>query len=159
LSKRLKNYFNPSYLKKNNNYIARALLLHKYPAFSLIILEYIDITNLSKEDTLQLILEREQHYLDTLNPNYNLNPTAGSRLGSKHSAETRAKMSLAKNKRVFIYSFDSLSNKKTLHKSFDNCSEVSLHFKCGLRTLSRYIDKNKLFRKEWILSTSLISKE
>lgn len=35
------------------------------------------------------LLEREQHYLDTLLPAYNLSPTAGSWLGGKHTKETK----------------------------------------------------------------------
>jgi len=42
------------------------------------------------EDLSQLI-KREQHYIDTLNPEYNMCPTAGSRLGSKTTKETREK--------------------------------------------------------------------
>lgn len=41
----------------------------------------------------ETLLEREQHYIDTLNPTYNHLPKAGSRLGSKASSETRTKMS------------------------------------------------------------------
>jgi group I intron endonuclease len=40
----------------------------------------------------KLIL-REQFYIDALKPEYNINPIAGSRLGSKHSEESIAKMS------------------------------------------------------------------
>jgi len=41
------------------------------------------------------LIFREQHYIDTLKPEYNISPTAGSRLGSKSSDETRAKVSAA----------------------------------------------------------------
>lgn len=37
-------------------------------------------------------MEREQYYIDLLLPTYNINPTAGSRLGSIHSAKTIVKM-------------------------------------------------------------------
>lgn len=39
-----------------------------------------------------VLLEREQHYIDTLKPALNIAPKAGSRLGSKASDETKAKM-------------------------------------------------------------------
>ena len=45
-------------------YIYNALRNHGYSVFSLSTLEYIDISNLSKEDARKLILEREQYYLD-----------------------------------------------------------------------------------------------
>jgi group I intron endonuclease len=97
-SKRLKDYYSTYYLKQANSYICKALLLHTHSAFSLSILEYIDIKDLSKEKARLLILEREQYYLDLIfsidEPNiYNLLKEAGSRLGSKHSPETIAKLS------------------------------------------------------------------
>ena len=47
-------------------YICKALLYYRYSAFTLSILEYIDISNLSKEETRKLILSREQFYIDFL---------------------------------------------------------------------------------------------
>ena len=41
------------------------------------------------------VIPREQYYLDLLKPEYNLLFTAGSRLGSKHSEEAKAKISAA----------------------------------------------------------------
>jgi group I intron endonuclease len=43
-----------------------------------------------------LILEREQFYIDSLEPAYNINPIAGSRLGTRHTNETKALISEAK---------------------------------------------------------------
>jgi GIY-YIG catalytic domain len=69
LSKRLSNYYSIAYLTRfKSMYINNALLHHGYSEFSLSILEFIDITNLSKEDASKLILEREQHFLDSLSP-------------------------------------------------------------------------------------------
>ena len=45
------------------------------------------------ESNKEILLEREQFYIDSLRPYYNLLPTAGSRLGSKASEETKAKQS------------------------------------------------------------------
>lgn len=66
------------------------------------ILEYLDIENLSnaesplREDPFQesrkLILEREQHYIDSFSPEYNILKTVGSSLGYIHSEETLLKM-------------------------------------------------------------------
>ena len=63
--------------------ICRALLKHGYSHFKLEILEYCDVEG---------IRAREQHYLDTLKPEYNLLQTAGSSLGFKHSEESLAKL-------------------------------------------------------------------
>ena len=88
LSRRLKNYFNISYLeneiKNSNSMIYKALLKNGYSNFILEILEYCDVANLIK---------REQHYIDLLKPEYNILKIAGSPLGRKHSEETIAKMS------------------------------------------------------------------
>jgi len=85
LSKRFIRYFNLSYLKNRGTLIiSRALI--KYSNFSLEILEYCNIPDLT---------EREQYYLDTLNPRYNTLKIAGSSLGRKHSEEAKAKISKA----------------------------------------------------------------
>lgn len=42
------------------------------------------------------LIFREQHYLNTLKPEYNISPTAGSQLGTRRTAETRANMSAAR---------------------------------------------------------------
>lgn len=85
LSKRLKNYLNLSYLKsKNNLIISRALIKYGYSNFSLMILEYCNKSAL---------LIREQYYLDKLNPQYNILKIAGSSLKSKHTEETKVKIS------------------------------------------------------------------
>jgi group I intron endonuclease len=49
------------------------------------ILEYCD----SKD-----LIKREQYYINLLKPKYNIMKIAGSRLGSGHTEETRAKMSI-----------------------------------------------------------------
>jgi group I intron endonuclease len=51
------------------------------------ILEYCD----SKD-----LIKREQYYIDLLKPEYNILKIAGSRFGSIHTKETRAKMSSTK---------------------------------------------------------------
>jgi group I intron endonuclease len=65
-------------------YICRALLKHGYSSFGLSILEYCSVENL---------IQREQYYIDTLVPEYNICKTAGSTLGKTHSEKTRAKLS------------------------------------------------------------------
>jgi len=97
LSKRLNMYFSLSGLKKMDNHISRALLLHTHSVFSLSILKYIDISNLDDDKARILILESEQFYLDLVffgdEPNtYNILKVAGSSLGFKHTDETKAIM-------------------------------------------------------------------
>lgn len=85
LAKRFINYFNLSYLKNRETLvISRALIKYGYSNFSLEILEYCEIANLT---------EREQFYLDKLNPKYNTLKIAGSSSGYKHTEETKNKIS------------------------------------------------------------------
>jgi len=60
------------------------------------ILEYINIYELNKDkyEIKRVILDREQYYLDILNPSLNINKTAGSTLGYKHTEEMRKTMGL-----------------------------------------------------------------
>jgi group I intron endonuclease len=48
-----------------------------------------------------LLIDREQHYIDTLIPEYNMCRIAGSPLGYKHTDETKEKVSKAGKGRVF----------------------------------------------------------
>jgi len=93
LAVRFRFYYSISYLTRyNKSYINNALFLYGYSAFSLTILEYIDISNLSKDEARKLILEREQHYIDTLVPEYNILKVAGSSLGFLLSEKTKGLM-------------------------------------------------------------------
>jgi len=83
-------------------HIYNAILRHGLEAFSLSIIEYIDISNKSKEDARELILSREQHYIDLIfsedEPNtYYILKEAGSLLGYRHTKESLAKMSEAQS--------------------------------------------------------------
>jgi group I intron endonuclease len=68
-------------------YIHRALLKYGYSLFSLTILEYCSEENL---------IEREQYFIDTLKPDYNICTTAGSTLGKIHSDGAKEKISVSK---------------------------------------------------------------
>lgn len=52
-----------------------------------------EIVELCNED---VILAREQYYIDLMNPSFNLSPTAGSNKGIVFSKEVRKRMSLSK---------------------------------------------------------------
>lgn len=79
LTKRIRSYFQSTELERNPRHINRALLKYGHDKFKLEILEYCD------KDKL---MEREQFYLDQLNPSYNILKQAYSLEGFKHSAET-----------------------------------------------------------------------
>jgi len=171
LSIRLLPYYMPSQLKRIDNYICRAILRHGHSTFSLSIIEYIDISNLDQEKARNLILSREQVYLDLIfsidKPNtYNILKVAGSPLGYKHLAETKAKMSsahkgkvkseetkarmsAAKGTTIYIYDAQGI-----LVNSFCSGKETARYLECSYMTIYRYVDKNKLFKGKWILSSS-----
>ena len=81
---------------KNNLTISRALVKHGYNNFRLEILEYCDSSK-------SILLEREQYYIDQLNPNYNIEKIAGSSAGRLLSEETKLLISktLTANRKIF----------------------------------------------------------
>lgn len=85
LSKRLALYYSLIYLTKQskNSLILRALLKYGHSNFSLDILEYCEVNK---------VIEREQYYIDTLKPEYNILQIAGSSYGYKHTEETLSKL-------------------------------------------------------------------
>lgn len=94
LKNRFSNYYSLNYLNKTkgSSIICRALLKYGYPKFSLYIMEYCEPGSL---------LEREQYYINTLNPEYNILKIAGSRLGTIQSEKTKQSISNALKGRVF----------------------------------------------------------
>jgi len=74
-----------SILSTRKSIIYSAILKHRYINFSLDILEYC---------YKNLLIEREQYYLDNLKPEYNILKIANSRLGSKQSEATKIKISI-----------------------------------------------------------------
>lgn len=85
LGNRLGQYYTKKHLertlKKGNSIICASLLKNGLSNFSLEILEYC--TEVDK------VIEREQYYIDLLQPKYNIFPIAGSSYGFKHSTETK----------------------------------------------------------------------
>lgn len=79
-------------LLKGKSLIYSAILKHGLKNFQIEILEYCAAEN---------AISREQYYLDLLKPKYNILTTAGSRLGSIHSEESRLKMSNSSKGRKF----------------------------------------------------------
>lgn len=69
-----------------NHHLQRAYDHYGSDAFCFVVLEAVEHV----ED----LLAREQHYIDTLNPEYNIARTAGSSLGVKRSPEFKKKISI-----------------------------------------------------------------
>lgn len=70
--------------KHHSQYLQRAWNKYGEQNFTFEVLEICKI---------EYLIEREQHYIDTINPEYNISRTAGSCLGCKHSEETKQKLS------------------------------------------------------------------
>lgn len=89
MSKRLRKYFSKNHLKKvllrNKSNILAALLKYDYSNFNLEILEYCEPN---------LVIVREQYYLDLLKLEYNIYKMAGLTFGKIHIIVTKEKISL-----------------------------------------------------------------
>lgn len=149
LSKRFKNYFNESYITRLKDYmiIYKALLSYGYENFTLEILEYCDSAS---------ILEREQYYLNTLKPEYNILKIAGSTFGYRHSeevllkmksriasAEARVKMSQNNHKRQAVIIMD---NQKGVSTKFSTMKEAGIFLNISTTMIGKYLKSNKLFK-------------
>jgi group I intron endonuclease len=88
-----KRYYTHLYdIRKNKNTCVKLIrAVNKYEEHNFIfyIIEKCDISNL---------LNREQYYLDKLNPKYNIAKIAGSNLGIKRTEETKLKKSISQIK-------------------------------------------------------------
>lgn len=77
--------------RHRNRHLQGAFNRYGEDAFVFSVLEYVQ-----ESDNL---IGREQHYLDTVKPEYNMEPVAGSPLGVRRSLETRRKMGEAQRGR------------------------------------------------------------
>jgi len=122
LRARFLQYFNTNYLLRNTCMnICKAFLKYGYSKFSLTILEYCEPSK---------CLERESHYFDLLNPEYNLaQDPAAPMSGRKHSEESKSKISKAniglkkgENHPLYGHNHSEETKKKMSesHKKIDN---------------------------------------
>lgn len=83
IPRRLKQHLNALVAARHCNiHLQRAY--DKYGAIDCDVLELVD--------ALDCLIEREQYFIDVLKPRYNIAPRAGSQLGFRHSAESRARI-------------------------------------------------------------------
>lgn len=97
---RLKQYSNPNFLaktiKNSNSAISLAILKYGFTNFGLRVLELTPLDSLnSKTDKRNLLISKEQYYMDLIKPEYNILPKAGSPLGTINTEETKKNKSLA----------------------------------------------------------------
>lgn len=138
IERRMRGYFSISFLetqiKVSKSYIYRSLLKYGYSNFSLEILEYCDPDK-------KVLINREQYYIDLLEPDYNLLKKAGSLLGFKHSEETIEKFKA--RTRTDQQKTKHLEQLKSLHKKQSVSIEV-LDLETGITTI--YSSINELSR-------------
>src|SRR3979411_2209795 len=112
--------------------IYRALLKYSHSNFSLDILEYCE---------LDVLILREQYYIDLSNPEYNICKIAGNKLGFKHSEATKAKMRISHG--VCVKIFDKSNN---LVDKFPTKISAARHFNISSTTVGRYLNKNSFYK-------------
>jgi len=96
LSRRFRRYYSISHLTRYNSMlINKALLKYGYSNFSLTIIEHLNVANLSNTECKNLILEREQFYLNLIQPECNILKFAGSSQGYNHTEKSLIKISNA----------------------------------------------------------------
>jgi len=127
LSKRLSHYYSDKYLetqlKKGKSVIYSAILKYGRNNFKLEILEYCEPT---------VVLKREQQYINSIKPEYNILQKAGNSLGRMHTEESKQKMSEAQKgktlteeskKKISVAMF---GNKKFLGKTHSEVSKAKI---------------------------------
>ena len=90
-------------------------------------------------DDRSKLIDREQFWINFFTPAYNGRPVANSPLGTKHSAETRAKMSASAKKKVFTE-----EHKQNISKAKKGICTISEEQKQRLSELN----KGKVFSAE-----------
>ena len=113
LGLRFKNYYNYNYLvdPKRNMLIHKALLKYGYSVFKLDILEFCN-----KDE----VIVREQHYLDSLKPEYNILKKAGSSIGFVHSEYTITKFRETRKNKVYSDKEKARISKLHLYRSSES---------------------------------------
>lgn len=130
LSRRLREYFNINHLERNKGMpVCSALLKYGYANFSFSILEYCAPSE---------NITRENHYISSLNPEYNLCLAAGSSLGLKRSAETKSKLSLTHRGKTF--SSATRAKMSSVKKGGNNHFYGKSHSAASLAKISQAVD-------------------
>jgi group I intron endonuclease len=148
--------------------ISFALLKYKRDNFTLHILEYCSIEN---------VLTREQFYLDSIKPSYNIFKVAGSSLGYTHTEASLLKIS---KRTVSDATLAKMKTRKQTNETKDkiikslgipvqitnvHTKEITIyHFKleAGLaigvsdQTIGRYIKSEKLLLDRFIINTLVV---
>lgn len=151
LSKRFTKYYSWNNLKNLSNktprLIYKNIVEYGYLNFNLEILEYCEPN---------LLLEREQFYIDFLNPEYNMHKTAGSPLGYKHTLNTKKLISNSlKNRLTNLLPIKVMDIETNTIELFRSNLEAANCLKVSERTLGRYKSNKKLLLKKYLITNNM----
>ena len=138
LGRRLRNYYNPTYIShitRKKMIINKALLKHGYSKFKLEILEYCNAKEVAK---------REQFYMNALDLEYNVLKTAYSSLGYKHTKDSLVKINKTLAK---------LNKNKSISVKVTNLETNVSHEYTSLTDAAKNLNTNKTTLKKYILSS------
>lgn len=128
LSNRLNTYYSTNKLKKSlergSCAIHSALLKYGYDKFKLEILEYCEV---------DVLISREQYYLDILKPEYNICKIAGSTLGKVHSKSTKEKIGKSRK-----------GKGKNYHHTFETREKIRAKHLNRIHIMPKMQDETKL---------------
>lgn len=135
---RFYDYFSKSYFDKSGNtIIANAISKYGLEAFEFAILEFTE-----KDD----VLSREQFFIDSLKPEYNILKIAGCTLGFKPTVETREKLSKAALGR--IHSLETIAKIAESQKNNQNNPGLPLSIKdLETNTKTEYVNMTHAARE------------
>lgn len=132
LPKRLLSHLNDLRQSRHRNiHLQRAFRKYKEDAMDFDILEIVD-------DPLNLI-NREQYYIDTMKPKYNIAPIAGSQLGFRHSEKSKKLISAVQIGRVLSDEARKHISEGQRGKKLSNAHRLKL-------SMSKMGDKNPFYK-------------
>lgn len=133
--------------QKNNSLgLLRAINKYGIKNFTLFVLE---------TTTLDLLIEREQFYIDVLKPKYNMRKIAQSNLGMKHTEETKLKISLKlKGRKCSELQKETIGNR---YRGLPKSQEVK--DKISKTLMGHSYNKGTIKTKEWLSKISKTIKE
>ena len=128
--------------------INKALLKYGYSKFKLDILEYSNVKEL---------VNREQHYMNLLSPEYNVLNKAYSSLGYKHTKNSLVKVRNNLNKLNLNKSIKvKITNLQTnVFKEYPFITEAAINLNTNKTTLKEYIFNSKIYKGIYKLESNL----
>lgn len=150
LYNRISSYFMPSILNTKARRVLRYLNKHGFSNLKLII--YI----MDIDSSLDQVVALEQHFIDTLDPNLNVDLVAS---GSGHhepmSQEMRNKLRKERGTPVYIYGAETLNLLYTFESKQHAYNTISIHHK----TLNDCLDLGTLYLDHFFLSLDVLETE